>query len=102
MKKTIKISRSGFHNVGNFSWINYFVEILSYRYNVVIDSDSPDIVVYSNLNYISDTIDYYTNKIIRGIDSYSNDVKKIFISGEANPDYYAHINHNSNYYALGY
>ena len=29
MKKTIKLSRASFPGVGNFSWMNYFVNILN-------------------------------------------------------------------------
>ena len=35
MKKTIKLSRASFPGVGNFSWMNYFVNILNKKYNVV-------------------------------------------------------------------
>lgn len=101
MKKTIKITRSGFHNVGNFSWLNYFIEILNIKYNVVIDSDNPDIVLYSNLSFNDKEIDFYTKKHIRSVASYPVSVKKIFISGEARPDYIGHIS-KENHYALGY
>jgi len=102
MKKLLKISRSNFHNVGNFSWINYFIEILNLKYEVVIDSENPDIVIYSNLFYIENEIDYFTKKKIRGIGDYSSNVKKIFISGEANPGYHSHLTRGENNYVLGY
>jgi len=102
MKKKINLSRASFPGVGNFSWMNYFVNILNKKYNVVIDSSSPDIVIYTNQFYRENELDYYTNDTIRGIHQYDDSVKKIFISGEARPDFNAHLNKGANYYALGY
>jgi hypothetical protein len=102
MKKKIKISRANFPGVGNFSWMNYFHMILSEKYDVIIDSDNPDLVFYSNLHYSENEIDYYTNTKNRGHHFYNENVKKIFISGEANPDYNLQLNLGSNYYCLGY
>lgn len=102
MKKTIKISRAGFPGVGNFSWMNYLTEILSKKYNVIIDSKNPDVILYSNLHYNSNQLDYYTNDLTKGVGDYDDSILKIFISGEANPDYLSHINKGENYYALGY
>jgi hypothetical protein len=102
MKKIIKISRANFPGVGNFSWMNFFVNILEKKYNVIIDSDNPDLVIYTNQFYRENELDYYTQKTIKNINHYNNDVKKIFISGEARPDFISHINKGENYYALGY
>lgn len=102
MKKTIKLSRANFPGIGNFSWMNYFVNILSKKYEVIIDAINPDIVIYTNQFYRENELDYYTNETIRGIHEYNDSVKKIFISGEARPDFQAHLNKGSNYYALGY
>lgn len=102
MKQTIKISRASFPGVGNFSWINYFVDILNKKYQVIIDAESPDIVLYTNQFYRENEIDYYTGATIRGIHQYDDTVKKIFISGEARPDFNSHLNKGENYYALGY
>lgn len=100
--KQIKISRANFHNVGNFSWINYFIEVLQIKYEVIIDSDNPDIVLYSNLFYNDQDIDYFTGKPIKNIHSYENkNIKKIFITGEAGPNYQNYLDQN-NHYALGY
>jgi hypothetical protein len=49
--KTIRITRQGFPNVGQHSWMNYFKFILSKKYNVIIDPINPDIVIHSDLNY---------------------------------------------------
>ena len=102
MKKTIKISRANFPGVGNFSWINFFNEILSIKYNVIIDSENPDIVFYTNQFYREDEIDFYTNSKIKGIHEYDDNVKKVFLSGEARPDFNSHMNKGENYYAMGY
>ena len=60
MKKTIKLSRASFPGVGNFSWMNYFVNILNKKYNVVIDAINPDIVIYTNQFYRENELDYET------------------------------------------
>ena len=90
--KTIRISRANFPGVGNFSWMNFFYEILSKKYNVIIDSKNPDLVIYTNQFYRENELDYYTNEIVKGIHEYNDDVKKIFISGEARPDFLSHLN----------
>lgn len=102
MKPTLKITRANFPGFGNFSWMNFFVDILNIKYNVVIDSINPDVVIYTNQYYQEGTLDYYTNNTIKGIHEYNEDVKKIFISGEARPDYISHLNCSNNIYALGY
>ena len=102
MKKTIKLSRASFPGVGNFSWMNYFVNILNKKYNVVIDAINPDIVIYTNQFYRENELDYYTNETVRGIHQYDDSIKKVFISGEARPDFNAHLNKGDNYYVLGY
>jgi hypothetical protein len=100
--KTIRISRANFPGVGNFSWMNFFYEILSKKYNVIIDSKNPDLVIYTNQFYRENELDFYTNEIVKGIHEYNDNVKKIFISGEARPDFLSHLNKGENYYALGY
>lgn len=102
MKKNIKITRANFPGVGNFSWMNFFVEILNEKFNVIIDSINPDIVLYTNQFYREGEMDYYTNNTVRGVHEFNDNVKKVFISGEARPDYMSHINNGTNYYALGY
>jgi hypothetical protein len=102
MKKTIKISRANFPGVGNFSWLNFFFNILSKKYDVIIDSNNPDLVFYTNQFYRENELDYYTNEIVKGIHEYDDSVKKIFLSGEARPDFNSHLNKGENYYCLGY
>ena len=100
MKQTIKISRSGFPGVGNFSWMNYFFNTLSLKYDVIITSENPDIVFYSNLHYNQGEYDYYTKQTIKGLNEHGDSVKKVFISGEANPGYHGRMSNNN--YCLGY
>jgi hypothetical protein len=100
--KKLRISRASFPGVGNFSWINFFVKILIKKYDVIIDSKSPEIVFYTNQFYREGELDYYTNDIVKGIHEYDDNVKKIFLSGEARPDFNSHLNKGSNYYCLGY
>lgn len=101
-KEKLKISRANFPGVGNFSWMNFFVNILQKKYDVIIDSRNPDLVIYTNQFYRENETDYYTKDTVRGIHQYDDTIKKIFISGEARPDYMAHLQKGDNYYALGY
>lgn len=102
MKKEIRLSRASFPGVGNFSWINFFVNILQKKYEVIIDAKNPDLVIYTNQFYRENELDYYTNETVRGIHEYNDSIKKVFLSGEARPDFMSHINKGENYYALGY
>jgi len=55
--KTIRITRQGFPNIGQHSWMNYIKFILSKKYNVIIDPINPDIIIQSDLNYNENQID---------------------------------------------
>lgn len=102
MKKKIKISRANFPGVGNFSWMNYFHMVLSEKYDVIIDAENPDIIFYSNLHFNQNEIDHYTGSLCKSHEEYGDDVKKIFITGEARPFYEPYLQRGQNYFALGY
>jgi hypothetical protein len=102
MKKELRISRANFPGVGNFSWMNFFVNILKKKYDVIIDPVNPEVIIYTNQYYQEGGHDYYTGQMLRGEHDYGDNVKKVFISGEARPDYISRINKSENYYALGY
>ena len=51
--KTIRITRQGFPNHGQHSWINYFKFILSKKYNVSAYTDYQEMV-------LSETVDFVT------------------------------------------
>jgi hypothetical protein len=72
MKRKIKLSRASFPGVGNFSWINFFVDILQKKYEVVIDAINPDLVIYTNQFYRENELDYYTKETVRGIHQYDD------------------------------
>ena len=61
--KTIRITRQGFPNIGQHSWMNYLKFILSKKYNVIIDSENPDLILTTNLNYNANIIDTYTKQL---------------------------------------
>lgn len=99
--KTIRITRQGFPNVGQHSWISYFKFILSKKYNVIIDPVNPDIVICSNLNYDSTKVDTYTNHLPISFSTNDKSKKFIYISGEV-ADFYSPIVNNENMWAIGY
>lgn len=99
--KTVHITRANFPGIGNFSWFNYFVGILSKKYMIVLDSLEPDIVIYTNQYYEIGGYDHLTHDVLRGEEDYNwRDFKKVFISGEARPDYQSRL--DKGHYCLGY
>lgn len=101
MKTKLKITRSNFPNNTMLYWANWFQSVLNTKYDVIIDSDNPDIVLYSNLNFDANNIDLFTNKIARSVDSYNENVIKIFCSGEDITNHDSIINSGENYFAIG-
>jgi hypothetical protein len=99
--KTIRITRQGFPNIGQHSWMNYFKFILSKKYNVIIDPINPDIVIHSDLNYNENQIDTYTGQIPSKHHQSDNNKKFIYVSGEV-ADFMSPINAYPNQWALGY
>lgn len=99
--KTIRITRQGFPNNGQHSWMNYFEFILSKKYNVIIDPFNPDIVIHSDLNYNESQIDTYTNQLPTKHHQSDRNKKFLYVSGEV-ADFFSSLNLNENQWALGY
>jgi hypothetical protein len=99
--KTVRITRQGFPNIGQHSWMNYFKFILSKKYNVIIDPINPDIVIHSDLNYNDSQIDTYTGQLPTSHNQSDKNKKFIYVSGEV-ADFRNPINANENQWALGY
>lgn len=99
--KTIKITRQGFPNNGQHSWMNYFKFILSKKYNVIVDPINPDIVIHSDLNYNENQIDTYTGQLPTKHHQSDKNKKFIYVSGEV-ADFNSPINNNENQWAIGY
>jgi hypothetical protein len=99
--KTIRITRQGFPNHGQHSWVNYFKFILSKKYNVIIDSVNPDIIIQTGLNYNENEIDTYTGQLPTQFDITDKNKKFIHISGEV-ADLMTPISLNDNQWGLGY
>jgi hypothetical protein len=100
--KTIRISRQGFPNHGQHSWISYFKFILSKKYNVVIDSKNPDIVIQTNLHCNENEIDSYTNQMPpRFSVEQEKNIRFLYVSGEI-ADFHGVVESSSNRWAIGY
>jgi alpha(1,3/1,4) fucosyltransferase len=99
--KTIRITRQGFPNHGQHSWMNYFKFILSKKYNVIIDSENPDLVIHSDLHYNSDQIDTYTGKLPTTFTNQDKNKKFIYVSGEV-ANFKGPIDSAENQWAMGY
>jgi hypothetical protein len=99
--KTIRITRQGFPNHGQHSWMNYFKFILSKKYNVIIDSQNPDIVIHTNLNYDANQIDTYTKQIPAQFNLSDTNKKFLYVSGEVS-DFRGVVDSGTNQWAIGY
>jgi hypothetical protein len=100
--KTIRITRQGFPNHGQHSWINYFKFILSKRYNVLIDSKNPDIVIQTNLGYNENEIDSYTNQMPPKFSlEEEKNIKFLYVSGEVS-DFHSIVESSPNRWSIGY
>jgi hypothetical protein len=99
--KTIRITRQGFPNHGQHSWINYFKFILSKRYNVIIDPINPDIIIHSDLNYNPNEMDTYTKSLPTNFTQSNKDKKFLYVSGEV-ADFLTPLNNNENQWSIGY
>lgn len=96
----VRITRSCFPNQSMLYWMTYFISVLETKYKVIIDSENPDIVFFSNVHFSTEMIDSFTGKLGRSLDSYPNS-KKVFCSGEIFSQYQEILNKGSEYFAIG-
>ena len=95
--KTVRITRQGFSNHGMHSWMRYFIFVLSKKYNVIVDTEHPDLVIYSNIHYDANSLDTFTKKLPT---SYNDASKKyLFVSGEVS-DFISVL--KDNVWSMGY
>jgi hypothetical protein len=99
--KTIRITRQGFPNHGQHSWMNYFEFILSKKYNVIVDPINPDIIIHSDLNYNENNIDTYTGHLPTKFTQSDKNKKFIYVSGEV-ANFRDCLNTNENQWSIGY
>jgi hypothetical protein len=99
--KTIRITRQGFPNHGQHSWMNYFKFILSKKYNVIVDSINPDLVIHSDLHYNENQIDTYTNQLPTKFTQSDKNKKFIYVSGEV-ANFKDCLEKNDNQWSIGY
>ena len=98
--KTIKITRQGFPNESMHSYFNFLVFVLTKKYNVVVDTINPDLVLYSNLNYSEHTIDTRLDTRPTAQDHNDNSKKFLFVSGEVAD--FGSMLHLDNHWSIGY
>ncbi len=99
--KTIRITRQGFPNHGQHSWMNYFKFILSKKYNVVIDPINPDIVIHSDLNCNENALDTYTGHLPTSYNQTDKNKKFLYVSGEV-ANFRNCLDTNENQWSIGY
>ena len=99
--KTIRITRQGFPNHGQHSWMKYFQFILSKKYNVVIDPINPDLIIHSDLNCNENLPDSYTGTLPTNFNPTDSNKKFIYISGEV-ADFLRPISKSENQWGIGY
>lgn len=103
MKPTLRFSRSHFPNSSMLYWATWFEHTLSKKYNVVIDSKNPDLVIFSNLSMQEDKIDAYTGDYAKPLSVYQGNpnIKKIYVSGECTVNHGEVVQHGDDYFAIG-
>jgi hypothetical protein len=99
--KTIRITRQGFPNHGQHSWMNYFKFVLSKKYNVIIDTINPDIIFHSDLHQDSNAIDTYTGQLPTNFTQADKNKKFVYISGEV-ADFKGCLETYDNQWSIGY
>lgn len=100
--KTVRITRQGFPNHGQHSWMRYFMFILSKKYNVLVDPVNPDLVIHSDLNYNAEQVDTFTKHLPTEYRSSSDKNKKfLYVSGEV-ADFMSPLMNNDNQWSMGY
>ena len=99
--KTIRISRSGFPGNGQVSWIKFIEFVLSKKYNVIIDSENPDLVLYTSLHTSPNEYDEYLKTEIKNYDITNPNIKFLFVSGEAT-HFNDHLTRGENHFSMGY
>lgn len=99
--KTIRITRQGFPNHGQHSWMNYFKFVLSKKYNVIIDPINPDIVIHSDLNYNENQVDTFTGQLPSKHHQSDKNKKFLYVSGEV-ADFRTPLLNNENQWSIGY
>lgn len=100
-KPILRLSRANFSNDCMLYWFTYFQWVLEDKYEVVIDSENPDIVFYSNVWFTTEQPDLLTGKLARDQASYGPEVKRIFVSGEQVVSHSGILNQGDNYFAIG-
>jgi hypothetical protein len=99
--KTIRITRQGFPNQSMHSWMRYFIFVLSKKYNVVVDSVNPDLVIFSNLDYNENQMDTFLGSLPISHSRDDRNKKFLYVSGEV-ADFYSPILANENVWSIGY
>jgi hypothetical protein len=98
--KTIRISRTGFPVNGMYSWMNFFIFILSKKYNVIKDANNPDIVICSNIYFSMNDYDSCLNSYPVQYDFNDKSKKFLYVSGEL-ADFGSNLS-SDNRWAIGY
>lgn len=101
MKPDLRITRCNFPNKSMLYWFNYFRDVLELKYNTIVDSNNPDLLFYSNVYFSTDQVDDITGVLARTHDSYGQNVKKIFCSGEIVSNHGSILTQGENYFAIG-
>lgn len=99
--RTIRITRQGFPNHGQHSWMTYFKFVLSKKYNVLIDPVNPDIVIQSDLSYNEKAIDTFTGAMPTSYSTQDRNKKFIYVSGEVS-DFRSVLDRGENQWSIGY
>jgi hypothetical protein len=80
--------------------MRFFIFVLSKKYNVVIDAENPDLVIYSNLNFNENNIDTFLKANPKVHDHNDKSKKFLYASGEVAD--FGSMLHLDNHWSIGY
>ena len=98
--KTIRITRQGFPNQSMHSWMRYLIFVLTKKYNVIVDSENPDLVICSNLSYQEHDVDTFLGCPPKSHSTNDLTKKFLFVSGEV-ADFESGLS-SPNVWSIGY
>lgn len=100
MKKKIKVTRANFCNNCSYYMVNYIIDILSKKYDVIISNNNPDIVFYTNQFVNTNQIDEFTGDYAKTYFDFPN-ASKIYLHSEHNPYIDQQLNQGEKFYTMG-
>ncbi len=100
MKRKIKVTRGNFCNNCSYYMVNYIIDILKKKYDVIISNDNPDIVFYTNQFVNTNEIDEFTGELAKTYFDFP-EASKVFLYSEHNPYFTHQLDQGEKFFTMG-